>query len=70
MREVDRISNEGLYVEMRDIIQIGNKAIKQAKEDNKRYGIPEVFFKNGKLYYELLDGVITTDRPTILGQKE
>ena len=47
------------------MFRIANKAIMRAKADNKNHGIPEVFSKNGVLYYVLLNGEITKERPAI-----
>lgn len=69
MKVVKRIENEGLYKLMRDVIRIGNQAVMKAKEENKRYGIPDFFSKNGVIYYVLEDGTITTERPEILKDK-
>ncbi|NOX45905.1 MAG: hypothetical protein GXO89_02880 [Chlorobi bacterium] len=60
------MKNEKIYIEIAEMIRIANKAVQEAKQDNLRYGIPETFFKNGKIYYILKDGNITTSRPRIL----
>ncbi len=66
MRQVDKIENEYIYIEIAEMMRIANHAVQKAKQDNKRLGIPETFFKNGKIYYILTDGKITTSRPEIL----
>ncbi|RLD56968.1 MAG: hypothetical protein DRJ05_10440 [Bacteroidetes bacterium] len=66
MKQVDKIKNESIYIEIAEMMRIANHAIQKAKQENRRYGIPEIFFKNGKLYYVLTDGNITTSRPEIL----
>lgn len=66
MKKVKKIQESELYQDLIEIIRIGNEAIKLAKEENKKMGIPEVFVKRGKLYFELLSGEITEDRPEIL----
>jgi hypothetical protein len=38
MQVVKRIENEGLYQLMQDIVRIGNQAVMQALEENKRFG--------------------------------
>ncbi|MBI5916176.1 MAG: hypothetical protein HY842_12440 [Bacteroidetes bacterium] len=52
-----------------EIERIANQAVMKAKEENKRFGIPEFFSKNGVIYYVLEDGNITTERPEILKDK-
>ncbi|MCF8245929.1 MAG: hypothetical protein K9J37_11695 [Saprospiraceae bacterium] len=67
---VNKIENEGLYKLMRDVVRIGNQAVMQAKEENKRFGIPEFFSKNGVIYYVMENGDLTTERPDILKDKK
>ena len=69
MRRVKRLKDEQLYVELTNIIRIGNSAIKQAKEENRNFGIPETFWKSGRVYYVLANGEITLIRPDIMKQK-
>ena len=52
-----------LYVELIKISKIGNRAVKKAQEENRRKGLPSVYSKNKKLYYELPDGTITMKDP-------
>ncbi len=66
MKVVNRIENEGLYELMREVVRIGNQAVMKAKEENKRYGIPDFFSKNGIIYYVLENGELTTKKPKIL----
>jgi len=60
LKKVDNLKNDKLYAEVADIIRIANKAVKAAKEENKRLGIPNTFVKNGIVYYELPNGKITS----------
>jgi len=43
--------------------RIGNMAVKEAQERNRKLGLPNVFFRNGTIYYELPDGRITRKDP-------
>lgn len=45
------------------ITRIGNRAVKKAQEENRNKGIPNVYSRNGKLYFELPDGTITDKNP-------
>lgn len=65
MKQVDKLKNSQLYLDLRDIIRIGNKAVAKAKAENKKFGIPEFFVKNGIVYYVLETGEITTEKPEI-----
>ena len=69
MKEVEKISNDDLYLELRKILRIANQAASKAKAENLKYGIPKIFSRQGILYYELENGVITTERPEILRKK-
>ena len=42
--------------------EIAKKAVRRAKEENRRLGVPNVFSENGIIYYEL-NGEITTKSP-------
>ena len=66
MKEVEKLENNDLYLELRNILRIANQAANQAKLDNKRYGIPKIFSRNQILYFELENGHITTERPEVL----
>ena len=69
MNKVDKISETNMYVELAAIIRIANRAVKKAKEENKELGIPDTFWKNGKLYYALENGEITIVPPEIMKRK-
>ena len=45
------------------INRVGNRAVKNAQEENRRIGLPSVYSKNNKLYYELPDGTMTMENP-------
>ncbi len=66
MKEVDKLDDLNFHIFLRDIVRIGNRAVQKAKEENKKFGIPEFFWKNGKIYYVTEDGALTTERPDIL----
>ena len=40
-----------------------SKAVKEAKEINSKNGLPNDFVVNGKRFYELPNGEITTNNP-------
>jgi len=52
-----------LYQWMLEVFKIGSRAMDKAQEENRRMGLPNVFSRNGKIYYELPDGTITTKPP-------
>lgn len=66
MKEVKRLKDKNLYLESQNILRIANKAVQKAKTENRALGIPEAFCKNGKVFYLLSNGEITSIKPTIL----
>jgi len=52
-----------LYLQAAEFKRIGNLAVEKALEENRRLGIPSVFYRNGQIYYELPNGDITRDDP-------
>lgn len=45
------------------ITKIGNRAVKKAQEENRRKGIPNVYAINGKIFFELPNGELSTNNP-------
>ena len=43
--------------------RIGNEAVREAQEKNRKKGIPNVYCLNGKIIFELPNGEITTKNP-------
>ena len=37
---------------------IGNRAVRQVREENHRLGLPNIYSRNGKLIYEMPNGEI------------
>ena len=46
--------------------RLGNKAVALAQEENRRFGLPNVYSKDGTLYFQLPDGRITMELPDTL----
>lgn len=51
------------YESLIEMTRIGNRAIRKAQKENRKKGLPNVYSKNGRLYYELPDGTITMKDP-------
>ena len=51
------------YKRMYEFLQIGNRAVKKAQEENRKKGIPNVYSYNGHIYYELPNGELTKEDP-------
>ncbi|MEX0773017.1 MAG: hypothetical protein WEB89_04700 [Balneolales bacterium] len=45
------------------LTRLGNRGVKKAQEENHRLGIANVYYKNGRMYYQLPNGDITTEKP-------
>lgn len=44
------------------LTKFGNRGVKKAQAENHRLGIANVYFKNVKIYYQLPNGDITTQK--------
>ncbi|MBA3785499.1 MAG: hypothetical protein H0X15_08200 [Acidobacteria bacterium] len=52
-----KISSE-TYKQMAEFVRIGNRAVRQAQEENHRLGLPNIYSRNGKIIYEMPNGEI------------
>ena len=43
--------------------RIFSRAIENAKENNRKNGVPNAFVRNGKIYFEMPNGKITDKNP-------
>ncbi len=50
------------------IQQIGNNAVREAQRKSLENGVPNVYSKNGVVYYQLPDGTITMENPFESGE--
>ncbi len=51
------------YRKLVEFVRIGKAGVKAAIENNRRLGIPSVYFINGYTYYELPDRSLTREDP-------
>lgn len=70
MKQVKQLNNQKIYTQLFEILRIGNQAVKAAKEENKKFGIPEMFVKNDTIYYILENGEISKERPDLVHKKQ
>ncbi len=49
--------------------RIGNRAVRQAQEENHRLGLPNINSRNGKIIYEMPDGEIIVKESRENGSK-
>lgn len=43
--------------------RLAKAAVRKAIEENRRLGLPNVFMKNGRMYWEMPNGEITYENP-------
>ncbi len=48
-----------------EMARIGNRAVRKAQEENRRLGLPNVYSRNGRAYWELPDGTLTMTPPAM-----
>lgn len=46
------------YRQMAEFVRIGNRGARQAQEENHRLGLPNIYWRNSKIVYEMPDGEI------------
>jgi len=51
-----------------ELTRLGNRGVRKAQEENRRLGIPNVYYKFGTIYYQLPNGEITTEKPEKLAK--
>lgn len=51
------------FFEILKFSRIGKKAVRKAIEENRRLGLASPFEKDGKVYYKMPDGTITSENP-------
>lgn len=47
----------------REILKVASKSVKEAQKKSLENGIPNVYSKNGRVYFQLPDGTITQGTP-------
>lgn len=63
LKIVESFEDVEIYKNSAFINKIAAQAMHEEKEKNRKLGIPSSFMQNGKIYYELVDGTITTEKP-------
>jgi hypothetical protein len=51
------------YRRATELQRIGNRAVRAAQEESRRLGVPNVYSKDGVLYFELPSGELTQKNP-------
>ena len=53
------------YREFQKLIRIGNAGVRDAQEESRRMGVPNVYCINGITYYELSNGELSRQDPYV-----
>ncbi len=59
----DQVRELEMFRRAADFLRIGRLAVKEAQEESRRLGVPNVYFINGRTYYELPNGEYTLKPP-------
>lgn len=59
----DLIREVEMYRKADEIVRVARAAVKKAQEESRRLGVANVYFINGRTYYELPDGEYTMKPP-------
>jgi len=68
MKQKTKLKSE-TYERLLEFERIGNRAVRQAQEENHRLGLPNIYSRNGKIIYEMPDGEIIVKK-IIQNEKE
>ncbi len=63
LKIVDSLNDDEINRKSAFFTEIGQRAVMEVREKNRRLGIPSPFMKDGKIHYELPDGTITDKSP-------
>ena len=51
------------YAKIDELLRVGSVAVAKAQDDSRQQGVPNVYSINGRLYYELPTGELSTSDP-------
>ncbi|MFN0202244.1 MAG: hypothetical protein ACKVTZ_12025 [Bacteroidia bacterium] len=67
---VNKLTNLSAYQSASYFTHLFSKAVQEAKEINHKHGLPNDFVLKGERFYELPNGVITTENPLSKGENQ
>lgn len=53
------------YQMAEEFTRIGRRAVRRAKENSRRLGVPNVYSINGRIYFELPNGELSLENPGV-----
>ncbi|MGJ4747817.1 hypothetical protein ACQV5M_15765 [Leptospira sp. SA-E8] len=60
---MSKLKKKAYQEEAEEFTRIFENAIQKAQAENRKFGLPDVFSKNGEVYFRLPDGKIVYERP-------
>lgn len=60
---MSKVKRKAYQEEAEEFTRIFERAIQKAQAENRQFGLPDVFSKNGEVYFRLPDGKIVSERP-------
>ncbi|MDQ3712394.1 MAG: hypothetical protein M3388_09270 [Acidobacteriota bacterium] len=58
------------YERLLEFERIGNRAVRQAQEENHRLGLPNIYSRNGNIIYEMPNGEIIVKKNSHSNEKQ
>ena len=55
--------NAEAYATVDELLRLGSIAVAEAQEESRRLGIPNAYSINGRIFYELPTGELSTEDP-------
>ncbi len=56
------------YSRIDDFLRIASAAVAKAQDESRRQGVPNVYSINGRIYFELPSGELSTTDPYVKGR--
>ncbi len=58
MKNGKSVINSETYKRMAEFVRIGNRAVREAQAENHRLGLPNIYWRSGRIVYEMPNGEI------------
>lgn len=58
MKNGKSVINSETYKRMAEFVRIGNRAVREAQAKNHRLGLPNIYWRSGRIVYEMPNGEI------------
>lgn len=61
----DVLHDRGAHEEFDEVMRVFRSAVREAQEESRRLGVPNVYFIDGEIVYELPNGEYTRTPPPV-----